>query len=178
MISTYESLLERVKRLREIRAGGCLTHRLVDKLLQPHGPTLRRLSLGCGKKDQYPLERPVSTELIQKYESHHLALEFLSITVPCPRSLTSLGDCSIADFCPNLPSLRELELHFAEENRKLPLKEAAKKIWDSIHREGGFRLRALYINHTYGYGVLVSIPPWPLRSFSVANREPMHIGYR
>lgn len=162
MISMFESLSERVKPLKEIYSGGCITHTLLDQLLQRLGPTLRRLYLGCSKNDKYPLQPPSSTELIQKCESYCPFLEYLHITVPCPSSLNSLNDCSIVDFCPNLQYLRELDLDFAGENRKLPLKDAAKKIWDLIHREGVCHLRALHIDHVYGCGVLVSIPSWSL----------------
>lgn len=163
MTSLYESLLERLPPLLGIRLGGCLTYHLTDKVLQRHGPTLRRSFLGCRKKDEYPLQPPSSKELIQWYETHCPALEHVSITVPYPSSNASLDDCSIADFCPNLESLRELELVLDGKHGDLPLKEVARKIWDFIDREGVCHLRSLFISEyprNVGIPILDPLPPY------------------
>jgi hypothetical protein len=98
----------------------------------------RQLSLHPLRSDRYPQQPSITaiqSEQILQIELHCPALESLTIIIPRPVSIDSLNDCSTADFCPKIRSVRELAMIFVGPNRNLLFQEVAQKIWDLIDSE-------------------------------------------
>ncbi|KAL1981338.1 hypothetical protein VTN96DRAFT_2779 [Rasamsonia emersonii] len=147
LVSELESLMEHLEPLKEVRLAGYLTASVLDRILQRHGPTLRRLALHPYKHvyGPQPSLSTIRSEEVRKIESHCPLLEHLRISIPYPGVLAP-DECDLSDVCPNLHRLRELALDVDNGRSDLPLDEAARKIWDLIDKEkGGCRLSCLHI---------------------------------
>lgn len=147
LVSESESFMEQLKPLTEVRVSGYLTSSILNKILQRHGRTMRRLTLNahCGGKPMGPPIPRIRSDEILMVESHCPLLEFLSISISYTGDVAQdeYGEDSLSNVCPNLRHLRKLELHISSE---LSNPKAARKIWELIDDEkGGCQLNCLQI---------------------------------
>jgi hypothetical protein len=147
LISESNFLMEQLKPLTEVRFSGYLTPSVLNKILQRHGPTMRRLTLNP-YAGETRIEPPISTirsDEILMVESHCPLLEYLSIYISYTGDVAQdeYGEHSLSNVCPKLQHLRELALNIDSE---LSDPKAARKIWDLIDdKKGGCRLNCLHI---------------------------------
>jgi hypothetical protein len=150
LVSESESLIEQLEPLTAFRFSGYLAPSVLDKILQRHGPKMRRLTLNPNVTEgARRIGSPISAirlDEIRRVESYCPLLEYLSISIPNTGDL----EYGISDVCPKLRHLRELELKLELDIHlglsDLLIEKAARKIWDLIDKEkGGCRLNCLHI---------------------------------
>jgi hypothetical protein len=148
LVSEAESLLENLDLLTAFRLSGHLAPSIFDKILQQHGPTIRRLTLNPHASNSGNIKSPISaisSDEIRKVAAHCPALEYLSICIPNTGFLGQI-EYAFSDVCPNLHHLRELELNVDLDLSDLLMEKAARKIWGLINKEmGGCPLNCLQI---------------------------------
>jgi hypothetical protein len=159
LVSEAESFLEKLDLLTAFRLSGYLAPSIFDKILQQHGPTMRRLALNPHASNSANIQSPISaisSDEIRKVATHCPALECLSIGIP---NTSNLGQTEYAfsEVCPKLHHLRELELNVHLDLSDL--EKAARKIWSLIDKEkGGYPLNCLQI---VGFDVSFCIYTFP-----------------
>lgn len=139
VLESATSCIQRLEPLQGLRVEGYLTSAFLDKVLQRHGQSLRRLALlgQPGANVDSSLSKIRAAEIL-KIEMHCHALEYLAVSIPSFKIHDPHSDpYDLCDICPSLPHLRELVLDIESPKPTLntPSDGTIRQIWTLVNEK-------------------------------------------